>query len=438
MNDDRSDADYPGRSAVRGWRKKLLEPDPPKWEGLGRLIDALPDLPESPLGWLRLAGAAASLVILVHAVWVAWFSGTALAPIDLSRRADGSFAIQQAVLELNPEMSPVLVEIGVETRGDGSLEFDYELTAPDGRTVVKFHGPPPARLPGEQRQSVWQGSTDVARFAVDRAGRYTLRATVIAGAWQELRAAQIRVRRNATESHFFRNMLGLVLIYVAIGRWLKWRTGAPPPAAEIEAAAPPSGPALTTSERWKERLVLEVSALVVSLVRVPLTGYYAAVILIGIAMGLEGGGGSRANAVEAFIKSDLGGRILSWVLPQGEFHGWAGLWALGWAAGIATLAIYLVTLPVRLLWPRRPPLTFGARARRLFWLHVALVVGAAIWSWQNSMVGNASYEEAIIFYTFFVAVAYPPALLLSATTGGIEARLERLESSRRRADVGSG
>jgi hypothetical protein len=68
----------------------------------------------------------------------------------------------------------------------------------------------------------------------------------------------------------------------------------------------------------------------------------------------------------------------------------------------------------------------------VFWLHVALVVGAAIWSWGNPMVGNASYEEAIILYTFFVAVAYLPALVLSAMTAGIEARIERMETSPRR------
>jgi hypothetical protein len=390
----------------------------------------------TPGRW-RLAFVAASLVIAMHALWAAWLSGSPLPPIVVPRQANGDAVLGEVSLRLGPEMSPVLVELHTRLVGGGAPRCEFELIAPDGRTVAQRDTGAPERDPDsgrsgfDQRRLEEERVTRLARFEVTKAGPHRLRVSVTPGEWQELRTVEIRAQRNAAESHFFRNLAALVLIYVAIGQWRKGRTS-PTPSTPAEPRQPPS-PALPPEERRRRRIQLEGLALLISVVRLPLIGSYTALLIIALIVGFGfGDGGSRWEAAKGVLESLAGyERYLAWVLPQGEYHGWEVAWVLGAIGGTITFAIYLFTLPFRLLLPPRPPPTFRQRAGRMFYWHVALVVACGFWwAGQPGLTGE-TYEEMLIVFSVLNAMLYGPALLLATVTGWIERSIGQLAAPSR-------
>lgn len=372
--------------------------------------------------------AIAALLITVHALWAAWWSGTLVSATNLPPGSGNGAELSGHELELRPEFCPVLIEIRAEWKGRSSPSYSYKLEAPNGEVVVDYHEP--VNPPENERIATRSHHTRVARLEQVQAGTYRLRVRLEQVAGEQLLSAQIRVRRNVTESHFFRNMLGLALLYWAVGKWRQRNAGTP--SGSLAPAVPSTPTSVPASPRlggnWRQRLVLEGLALGLSVARTPLVGFYVAWIGLVYFVGLHSLEGARWEATKAVFQPILKSGYLDRVVPRGEFAGLQAAWVLGCAGGLAAFALYLVTLPVRLFLPPRPRRSFRARARRLFTIHAAMITLAAIWWWRQPMPFNATYEEMIIALSVLnLTVLYLPALVLTQFAAMIETAFERLE-----------
>jgi hypothetical protein len=129
----------------------------------------------------------------------------------------------------------------------------------------------------------------------------------------------------------------------------------------------------------------------------------------------------RAPAVERVLRV--------FMETQVELHGWDVITYLAGVGGVFLLALYLVTLPLRLLVRRRSPPSFRRSALALLafsfalWVLLALALRHAPYAQEP-----AKYWEQARTYATILATIYPFALIFVAISVRIRKTMAVLEA----------
>lgn len=381
-------------------------------------------------------------VVLFYSIWAAWFAGSALPPTSVSLRVEGALATGTVTVPLAKEMSLVRVQLAVRAHTWAEFELSTEVCDPKG--VVVFHHRSThsgdRKTPGRVVESTW----GIGLFDVKESGAYRFTLSVTPGKnGGGLESAELQLRGNSRDAHFFRNGFFVLGAAVVAGWWWKRRYAPPvgsdsaPGSGEPEAWSRADRDAITYSpvERFLRRAALEGLSLLLSAARVPILGAYGMIVSIA---GFALFGGFSPNSLEAALASPHVVRVLGWLLPQGEHHGWAALFAMGQSAGTVVLIFHLVTLPLRwLLSARRKP-TFGQKAKRFLWLNLGFLGVLALgFPWVKLQTG-VEYWDALGIFTLMTSIVFVPALVLLGISTAIEHAIDRLDPNGAADADGSG
>jgi hypothetical protein len=377
--------------------------------------------------------AVAAAAIVAYAVW-AGFSGTPLAELPLRMERTAADGSATASVPLTPEMSPVQLQVRYAHRSPKNAGFGVVVTDPHGRILARRGRFTSPKAAGSERAEDPVLST-LCVFPVTVAGNYAVSVRTDGEGAADLAITALVLEKNSFESHFFRNFFLLGAAFAGAVWWWKRRyfpvarskaaregPGTPPEAAAPDRSA--GAPGTSPLKRLGLRALLEGLELLVSAARVPLLGIYALLIFIAV-MGLLGES-LDAQDIDKVLQSPWFQRAMDHFFPEGHYEGNEVLWVFGEAAGIVTLALYLLTLPVRMFLKERPRPTFRQRAGRLF---AATLVSLVLYAAALLAVGREgfAYEETVGWVVLFAGLLMVPSLLFIAVLARIEAAIAGIE-----------
>jgi hypothetical protein len=187
---------------------------------------------------------------------------------------------------------------------------------------------------------------------------------------------------------------------------------------------------------WQARLVhrlgLEVLALAVWIARLPIIGAYLFIILAALAAASQTPADPLTRYVVDSIKTETGGRICRWFLPEHSYYGLSGLTSFGEAAAKLLFGFYVLSLPVRLFRPPRTPPSFGRKVRRLGIFLMGVMVVSAWLLRSAKFAPDTSYWGMVGTFAALLTMFSATLLPLLALECWIEKRMDRVQSPEER------